>query len=231
MGIIVDLLLLAVVIYFVVIGMKRGFVRTLLSFLSKIASAFVAVFVTDKYDDLIYGKFFKESVISSIDEHLSASVADDVSQQISDVLKSVPGSASRILEALGIDFSSLGDFVSSSMGKGEASDFIEQTLAGPITVFVCRIIIFAIAFALLSFVFGILINVVCRIVELPVLRTANKALGGVLGLLNGLIIILVLSYVCIIVSVFLDNSEFSGIINDSQVIEILTSTMNGFIGV
>ena len=98
-------------------------------------------------------------------------------------------------------------------------------------MFVCRIIIFAIVSFLASLVFSIIINLLCKIVKLPVLRTANKALGGALGLFNGIIFALIVSYICVIVSGLINNSEFSEIVNSSHVIEIFTSTMNGFIGV
>lgn len=231
MSIIIDLLLLAIVIFFLFSGARRGFVRTLLSFGSRIASFMIAFFVSDEYDELIYEKFFKESVINNIDEKISSTAVGDISQRISDALNAVPESFLSFVKNLGVDFSGLGEVAADSAAEGELSSFIEQTLAGPVTVMVCRIIIFAVAYALLSFAFSILINVVCRIVKLPVLRTANKALGGVLGLLNGLISALVLSYILVIISVFLDSPEFCEVVNTSYVIETLTSIMNGFIGV
>ena len=230
MVIIVDLLLLAIVIYFLIMGIRRGFMRTLLSFVSKIASVMLAYFISDKYDELIYETFFKESIISNIEEKLASSPGGEVSQQISDLLTSVPESVSALARALGIDFLSLGESLSASGINGEVSAFVEQILSGP-AVFICGIIIFAIAYAVITFVFNILINLLCKIVKLPILKTADKALGGALGLFNGFITVLILSYVCVIASAFINNPQFSEIINNSQIIEILTSTMNGFIGV
>lgn len=231
MGTFVDLLLLAIVIFFVFTGMRNGFVRTLLSFVFKIASVVLAYFVSDKYDEAIYEKFLKDSVINSIEEHVASSSANDASQHISVVLESIPESISGILKALGIDFANFGETTSAYATNGEISSFLEETLAGPASVFVCRIIIFAIVSFVASFVFSIITNILCKIVKLPVLRTANKALGGVLGLLNGMIFVLIVSYLCVIASALINNSEFCEVIESSQVIEIFTSTMNGFIGV
>lgn len=190
MGSFVDILLLAIVVFFLFSGIRRGFVRTLLSFASRIASVVLAFFVSDKYDELIYEKFLKDSVVNSIEEHVSASSVN-----------------------------------------GEISSFLEETLAGPASVLVCRIIVFAIISVVASFVFDIIINLVCKIVQLPVLRTANKALGGVLGLLNGLVCVLIISYICVIAVGLVNNAEFSEVIASSRIIEIFTSTKNGFMGV
>ena len=231
MGTVVDLLLLAVVIVFVFSGMKNGFVRTLLSFAARILSVVLAYFVSDKYDEAIYEKILRDSVINGIEERVVASPVSDVSQRVSVVLESVPESILGILEALGLDLTSFDKMVSASASNGEISSFLEETLAGPASVFVCRIIIFAFVSFLASLVFSIIINLLCKIVKLPVLRTANKALGGALGLFNGIIFALIVSYICVIVSGLINNSEFSEIVNSSHVIEIFTSTMNGFIGV
>ncbi len=229
MGTLVDLLLLAAVMFFVFTGMRNGFVRTLLSFVSKIASVVLAYFVSDKYDEVIYEEFLKDSIVNGIEEHVAASSLSDASQQVSVVLESIPESISGILKAFGIDLANFGK--AASAPNGEFSSFLEETLAGPASVFVCRILIFVIVSFIASFVFGIVINMLCKIVKLPVLRTANKALGGVLGLLNGMIFVLIVSYICIIISGLINNPEFGEIVNASYVIEIFTSTMNSFIGV
>ncbi len=231
MSTVVDLLLLAAVIFFIVSGMRGGFVRTLLSFISKIAAVVLAYFVSDEYDELVYEKFLKESVINGIEESISASSAGDFSQQVIDVFKSIPESVSGILESLGIDFSSFGEIASSSSVSGEIASLLEETIVRPACVLVCGIVLFAVVSAIASFTFGIIINLVCKFVSLPVLRTANKALGGVLGLLNGLIFVLIVSYICVIASGLTGSEDFSEVISSSHIIEIFTSTINGFIGV
>ena len=231
MGTFVDLLLLAVVIIFVFAGIKNGFVRALLSFAARIVSVMLAYFVSDKYDEAVYENFLKDRIINGIEERVAASPVSDVSQQVSVVLESIPESISGILEALGLDLASFCERISVSASSAEISSFLEKTLAGPATVFVCRIIIFVVVSFVASFVFSIAIRMICKIVKLPVLKTANKALGGALGLLNGMIFVLIISYICIIASGLINNPEFSEVVNASYVIKFFTSTMNGFIGV
>lgn len=162
----IDLILLAVVAYFFFMGIKRGFTRTLLSFLARIASIVAAYFVSDMYDDVVYEKFFI-------------------------------------------------DYISSSL---------EQTVAGPIAIAVCRIVIFVLVSAVASLVLNIVINAICNIVKLPVLRTANKLLGAVLGLVNGLLCVFVVSFICTIALSFIDNAEFTEAVSSSYIIDLFAYT-------
>lgn len=231
MGTFVDLLLLVIVALFMLIGIKNGFVRTLLSLVSRIASVVLAYLASDKYAEMFYEKFLKERIVSSFDEHVATTSLSDVSQQVSAVLDSIPESVSGILNVLGIDLASFSNVASDSIENSNVSSFLEETIAGPASVFVCRIIIFVIVSLLASLAFSILIKLLCKIVDLPVLKTANKALGGILGLLNGIILSFIASYVCVIISGWINYPDFNEAVNASYLIEFFTSTMNGFIGV
>lgn len=175
----VDLILLALIIFFIVTGVKRGFARTLLSFLARIASLVIAYFISDMYAETVYEKFLKDDVVNVIAENFKLDMT--------------------VMET-----------VSSS---------VEELVAGPLAVVVCRIVIFAVVSAVASIVLGILVNLICKIAKLPVLRTANKLLGAVLGLFNGLLCVFILSFICTIATGFVDNSEFTEMVNSSYIID------------
>lgn len=181
----IDLILSAIVIFFVFTGAKRGFTRTLLSFLARIISLITAYVVSDMYADVVYEKLLKDDVVNAIAENFKLDVS--------------------VIKDVGIS-----ETVSASL---------EEVIAGPLTVVVCRIVIFAAVSAVASIVLSILVNLICKIVKLPVLRTANKILGALLGLLNGLICVFILSFICTIATGFVDNAEFAEMVNSSYIID------------
>ncbi len=181
----VDLILLALVIFFIVTGIRKGFAMTLLSFIARVASLVIAYFVSDMYADVVYEKFLKDDVINVIANKFKIDMA-----VTKDVLSA--------------------ETVSSS---------VEELVAGPLAVVVCRIVIFAVVSAVASIVLSILVNLICKIVKLPVLRTANKILGAALGLFNGLLCVFILSFICTIAVGFVDNSEFTEMVNSSYIVD------------
>lgn len=183
----VDLILLALVVFFVITGIRKGFAKTFLSFVAKIASLVVAYFVSDMYAETVYEKFFKDDVVNVIAENFKLDL---------DVIKDM-----NITES-----------VSSS---------VEELIAGPLAVVVCRIVLFAAVSAIASVVLGILVNLICKIVKLPVLHTADKLLGAVLGLFNGTLCVFILSFIFAIVTGFIDNAEFTEMVNSSYIVDCL----------
>lgn len=217
----IDLILLAVIACFVFVGAKNGFVRTLLSFVAKIASLVVAYFVSDMYAETVYNSFLKESVLGAIEKQIASTDADNFSQQFETAVQSIPDSLLKIAETFGMDMHALKEQSGDLNLTGELVSALEQSVAGPIVVIVCRILIFVIVSAVASFLLGIVVNIISNIVKLPVLRTANKLLGAVLGLLNGAVCVFILSFICVVVSVFIDNTEFTEAVNSSYMVNYL----------
>ena len=99
------------------------------------------------------------------------------------------------------------------------STALEESVAGPIAVVVCRIILFVIVSAVVSFVLNIVVNLLCKVVKLPVLKTADKLFGAGLGLVNGLICVFILSFIFTIASGFISPPELADAINSSYIID------------
>ncbi len=214
-----DLILLAFLVYFVIIGARKGFVRTLLSFVTRIASVVVAWLVSDNYAHVLYDKFLKDNVADAIELHIKSADAGTVAQSFESALQGIPVSLVNIAESFGLNLQSLKYNFESADITGELASALEETVAGPIALVVCKIVIFAVVCVVASLVLNIVVNIVCKIVKLPVLRTANKLLGAVLGVLNGLIAMFILSFLCIILSGFIDNDEFTTLVSSSYIIE------------
>ncbi len=223
MDIFADLLLIGVILIFVISGMKRGFTRTLLSFAARIISVVVAAFLSKNFAPIVYNSYLQEGVLKSIKTQLDANFTTTLSDQIAAVTESIPTSLLKISEMFGVNTATFEEQIANADISGDIALALEQNIAAPIILLICRIIIFVIISTLASFVLGFIVNAVCKVVSLPVLRTANKILGAALGLINGVICALIISYVCVIVSGLIDNSEFSQFVLSSQLIKVFTN--------
>lgn len=221
MGTVIDLLLVAVLIILVIFGARKGFARTLFSFLAKIASVIIAYVVSDMYADVVYEKFFKESVVGALESNVDSTLASgDISMQISSVWENLPDFLKRIGEAFLIDPLAINGQIDDINLSGEIASSLEQVFAGPLATVVCRIVLFALVSFISSILLSVIVNLICKVVRLPVLRSADKLIGAALGLLNGLVSVFIISFVFTIVSGFITNEAFTEIVNSSYIINI-----------
>ncbi len=218
----VDWIMLALVIFFVITGIRKGFVRTFLSFAARIVSLVVAYFVADTYADVIYEKFFKETFMNAIESNVGSALTGDVSAQIHTAWSNLPQTLLNIGDKFGLDMLAIhGELDGIDVGQ-QMSSVIEESVAGPLAVAVCKIIIFTVASAVISFVLAIIVNLLCKVVKLPVLKTADKLLGAGLGLINGLVCVFILSFICTIASGLISPSELSDAISSSYIIDMFS---------
>jgi len=214
----VDLFLLALVAFFIFTGIRKGFARTLLSFVARIASVVIAFFVSDMYAETVYESFFKDTIVNAMGSDVS-SLSEIVSENILSAWSELPQSLSIIGEKFGLDMLAIhGEFDGIGIAGGVSSG-LEETVVGPIAIGICKIILFAIVSAVASVVLNILVNLLCKFLKLPVLKTADKLAGALLGFINGVICLFIISFICVIVSGFIDSPELSEVINSSYIID------------
>ncbi len=214
----VDWILLALVAFFVITGIRKGFARTLLSFVARVTSLVVAYFISDMYAESVYERLFKDVVSNAIESNIDSSASIGVSEQLHTVLSKFPQIVTSIGDNLGLDALINQQVDDSGFAEG-VSTALEESVAGPLAVAVCKIILFAIVSAIASFVLAILVNLLCKIVKLPILKTADKLLGAGLGLVNGLICVFILSFIFTIASGFINPPELADAINSSYIID------------
>ena len=63
---ILDILVIALIIFFVVKAYKKGFFRSILGFIGFIATVTISIFLTNFSSNLIYDIFIKPSIVNNI---------------------------------------------------------------------------------------------------------------------------------------------------------------------
>ena len=186
---ILDIITVAVIILFIVIGSIRGAAKALfgaaLSFFSYIAASWLARFFAAG----IYGKLIEpvvfDSVSSSVEKLISGSVKE-ASQALPWWLEGALGlSGGSIVESAAKFTSDVPD---------NAARAVNSAVEPIITGMIC-IVLTVLFFVLLTCLGRALLKKpLLSIFELPVISTLNRFAGGALGAVEGVIVVMMLAY-------------------------------------
>lgn len=213
---ITDIIIVAVIVLFTVIGVKRGLAKTLLNLAGLLITAISAYYLSSFLSQLIYDLFIKQTVMNNIQQMIEQNGID---YAFSNCLEAVPQWINGILSfIMGIFGVSLSEYQSqlalSSNFSTSASQAVENILA-PVVTSVFGMFILIVLFIIILFVVKKLVKLISRVFNIPVIKQINQLLGGIIGLAEGLLIIFIAVNILDIVAIFsnpalLNNELFSG---------------------
>ncbi len=187
MPLFLDILILAILLLFVALGAHRGFVLTLCSLVAVIVALVGANLVAD-----------------ALAPKLSASLQPRLEQSIQEVLDEQVQAAAGSVDALAVlrDKGGLygwaADQVEDSLESLDLTTPIAQVAsaaAAAIAEQAAHGLIFVVAFVLVLLAWTILSHALDLVAKLPGLSALNRALGGLLGFVKGLIILYLAAWV------------------------------------
>lgn len=213
--IVVDIVSVAILIFFIFRGRKSGFIKTL----SGIVSLFLAFSLAGTFAKWTAPYISETYVAPYINEHVSLNLADEIpateAEASLDISNAFAGLA--IPESLVSD--AISDFTENlSKSFQETTKLITNTVAFKLTYAVLFLIYFILLRILLLFVFKLL-NLTAR---LPGLNFINKTLGLILGAVLGYLIVIVFSYALAKLGLFLTEE----IVSDTFVFKHLMSVFS-----
>ena len=198
MSLIIDLVVVGLIALFVFIGIKRGFVKEIVSLVGFIVALVLAFSLSNVGAELAYDNFIDASVQDSVKQ----SITDSVKNDADGILNSVPEEFISAAKTIGIDIEAA---VNDSIGVNISDTAqnvalkISHDIARPVVTTLIRVILFLVLFIIIRILIGWLGKVLNIFARLPVLHSANKLLGGIVGFLRGTVIALVLCYVVILI--------------------------------
>ncbi|MDO5785093.1 MAG: CvpA family protein [Eubacteriales bacterium] len=172
----VDWIIVIIIALYALLGLRRGFVATVVYTIGSIVSLFGALAVASH---------FKQPVGAMLAPHMEQSVSEAIPQlsqaanTASDIWEDVSGYLQGILASYGISPEVL-----------DSSDDPRQMLASAISLSIGEavgyIIVFIIAFLLFKLLLHVIVGMLGIVTHLPVLHSFNAILGGALGAVTGL---------------------------------------------
>lgn len=215
MNYIVDLILLAIFIFIVVRGMKKGFVTTLLDSLSVVISGIASYFLCSPISEWIYDNFISGIVKSKFTEVLKSAVPSGatLTEKIDKLVGSLPSFAVNLADYSGMDVKGFSAQIGSSAAQSaeQLVDSVADKVAYNILIFIVQGIVFFALFVLISFAVRFISRVLGRLLEkIPVVGSLNKGLGAVLGIIKAAAVLLL---ICTVLYFAVGSSANSDIIS------------------
>ena len=115
----------------------------------------------------------------------------------------------------------LGSIICSKLFLNTVTDWVfsNTRLFAGTEKYIAKLILMVVCFLVFLFVFTLIARLADKIFELPVLKQANKLLGGVLGAGIGLILVIILSVALQISSHVVYNSKYANSVKSSIIVQ------------
>lgn len=229
MSFVLDIILVVIFAAFVFAAVKKGFMLSLLELVAVIAALalsyqFSPVVAQAAYDGVVEESLI-ETVEGQIDENFNLT---STTKQAEVILDAMPEFMVSFASSVGVEFEEVKEKISSESFSSEnlATELV-QKVAQPIVVGALTIVFFLLLASILLFVFKWLAQILSKLFKLPLIGTANKILGGILGVCKGVIVIV---FICTVLDVLFagGDNEIAKAVNDSYVIGLLDN-VNPFI--
>jgi len=173
-AIVADAVIAAVLVLAVVIGARKGLVKSLAGVVMVVVAFIGASFVANA---------FAEPVAQWLGPVIEESVLEKLAQQES-------ADAQSLLEQFHFGGESLQQMVDEVMDKvKETGADLLSAVADSVAKSVAYALVYLAAFLVLLLVVWLLLRPVCLVVKLPILRTVNALGGGALGLVWGALLV------------------------------------------
>ena len=235
-GIVLDIILLAIVVLMFRKGKKDGFAKTVVGFLGFFIAIIIATVVCKPVAEMSYNSFIRTPVKNAIETTIetqvdkigeSVSSADDLFMQIEKSLEKSPAFI-RNLFVTDEKKTELASQINQiyTPDAAELAERAADTVVKPLAIPVLSVVTFVLVF-FVSYLLCIILSKSLKLVnKIPLLGGLNSLLGGVVGALRGIVILIIIDWALIM---FLGNgSNILGIltaetINSSLIIKFLSS--------
>lgn len=215
---ITDIIIVAVIVLFALIGVKRGIAKTILNLAGLVLTAISAYYLSSFLSQFIYDSFLKQTVITNIQQIIEQNGID---YALNNCLEAVPQWINGILSFFaGIFGVSLDEFESQLIIPSDISSSTSQVVesaVAPVVTSVLSIIFVIVLFIMIFIIVKKLIRLASGVFNIPVIKQINQLLGGIFGLAEGLLVVFIAVNIFDIVTGYtnpalLSNELFSGAI-------------------
>jgi len=224
LGIYIDIALLIVILIFLVVSAKRGFLVTLLEVMvfavAVILAANLCKPVANSFYDTFIGPHITEKIAVTLLENSNAADGD---VKAFAVVENLPGFIKNYILRTDPEESSVtSEILNGDFSGNDAAEKLSADVAKPIAVTVLSPIMFLLLSIVLSLILSVAAKWLNKICRLPLIGTANTVLGGVFGILKGLIAVYFISIILLLLSANCkQNTSFYEAVNNSAIITFI----------
>lgn len=201
MSLVFDIILIAIAAICVIGGARRGFFKSVMSFVSGIAALLLSYAFTPSLAPVISEKFILPSLSSGIGSTLESIAENGVNtagEAIYDLTKLAENEQFlTVAERYGADRGSLSSLIDQiGVGTKAAVDKVAEAVARPISDTLSNVIAFIVIFVVSIIALRIVIWLVGLLFSMPVLKGLDRTLGLVFGAVSALFFVWIFSMLC-----------------------------------
>ena len=228
MSLFLDLVLLAVLVMFVVLGAKKGFIRALLDGFSTLIAGVLAYTFVEPASQYAYDSFVRNLVRNSLSNALNSTTNDfgSVTEKVEILIDKIPESAINFSAKFGFNVDAVADSIIKSRpsDKEVLIDTIMTDIADKIMMPLVETITFIVLLVAFVFVLAVVIRLFDSLIKkIPVVKETDKIFGALLGLLKGVIVIFVACTVLAFISGSSQDEQFVEIVSSSKILEFVNN--------
>ena len=185
---IADIIIISIIALFVIIGIARGMAKSLLSLAGIVVTAISAYYLSKYCSEYIYDMFVKDNIIRNLEQTIQQYGFEYAANNSIDALPLwIGGMLSGILALFGATASDFNSNIGTTISESAASA-IERAVA-PSVIMIFWLLLMIIFFIVIYIIVKKLIKLVLKVFEIPIIKQINKLLGGVLGAVEGLVVV------------------------------------------
>lgn len=229
MSIILDVILVAIFAAFVFFAAKKGFMKTLLELVAVIAALALSYQFSSTLAKGVYDSMVKDNMITAIEEQIDDNVDISTAAKKAEVtIDALPEFVVSVASSVGVDVDSIkSKIISENLNSSNIATELVEKVAEPIVIGALKIVSFILLSVILIFILKFAAGFISKLFDVPIVGTANRVLGGLLGACKGVV---VLVFICTVLDFIFANGdgELATAVNESYVIGLLDN-INPFI--
>lgn len=202
---IIDLIAILVIISSVLIGAKRGFVKSVFSFGSLIISLLLALTLYPMVTDCLEGSFVDDFVHQSAYSLFDAQTTNENAVVETDANSALPEGLKAIINKTITD----------------AAETTKEVLAETVASLALKILGILIVFILSKILLWIISLIFDLVSKLPIIRTLNKLMGGAVGAFYGILILYVILALLAFASATQTLQKPIQMVNNSAIVSVM----------
>ena len=228
MALFLDVILIAALVIFVVLGAKKGFIRALLDGFSTLIAGVLAYTFVEPASQYAYDSFVRNLVRNSLSNALNSTTNDfgSVTEKVEILIDKIPESAINFSTKFGFNVDAVADsIIKSRPGDKEVLiDTIMTDIADKIMMPLVETITFIVLLVAFVFVLAVVIRLFDSLIKkIPVVKETDKVFGALLGLLKGVIVIFVACTVLAFIAGSSQDEQFVEIVSSSKILEFVNN--------
>jgi uncharacterized membrane protein required for colicin V production len=191
--IIYDAVVVAIIFYTVSKAARQGFAVTIVRFIGYFVSWGVAIAFSPIAARYVFDNFFKQTILDAVSKNITSTANTGI---ISDeIMKAISAMPKIISATLNVDSQA----ITSSIGKSVEGTtqnlalYMTDNIFAPASTLILRGIFFFIIFAVVSFIINRICSVLRLVNKIPIVGSVNSFFGGLIGLLEGALILTVVA--------------------------------------